>query len=309
MKVDKGFRFFLVNDKKNRVSEIFISNRSIALSLFSALGVFVALLVFTTLEFGDIDYSYKLRDMQNKNMQLVSIIDDMRDHLDDAETQLADLTEKNGALRNYANLPQIDDAVKRVGIGGTIFKNRNSYSELFPVEKNDLLSLEFDLDLLSREINLQKNSYEQIFNKVSKDIVRLKHLPSIPPVTSGFFTSSYGTRKDPFTQKAKFHKGQDFAVMSGTPVYATADGKIISVNGKTGYGNIMIIDHGYGYRTLYAHLSRFKVTEGQTVTRGQLIAVSGNTGRSTGPHLHYEIRLNNVPVNPRNYFFTNNLEL
>ena len=97
--------------------------------------------------------------------------------------------------------------------------------------------------------------------------------------------------------------------MSGTPVYATADGKIISVNGKTGYGNIMIIDHGYGYRTLYAHLSRFKVTEGQTVTRGQLIAVSGNTGRSTGPHLHYEIRLNNVPVNPRNYFFTNNLEL
>jgi len=107
----------------------------------------------------------------------------------------------------------------------------------------------------------------------------------------------------------RMHHGQDFGVLSGTPVYATADGIVKSRKGSTGYGNTVIIDHGYGIKTIYAHLSRYVAKPGEEVKRGDLIAYSGNTGRSTGPHLHYEVRANNIPINPRHYFLTDNIEL
>jgi len=105
------------------------------------------------------------------------------------------------------------------------------------------------------------------------------------------------------------HHGQDFGVLTGTPVYATADGVVKARSGRTGYGNTIILDHGYGVKTFYAHLHQYLVKPGDFVKRGQMIALSGSTGRSTGPHLHYEVRVNNIPVNPRHYFLMGNMEL
>ena len=115
--------------------------------------------------------------------------------------------------------------------------------------------------------------------------------------------SGYGYRRDPIYGTGRFHEGLDFAADTGTPVYATADGKVVHADWQSGYGNLLEIDHGYGYVTRYAHLSKFKVKEGDEVKRGDLIAETGNTGKSTGPHLHYEVRYRNSPQNPINYYF------
>jgi len=123
------------------------------------------------------------------------------------------------------------------------------------------------------------------------------HVPSIMP-TFGVFTSGFGYRRDPFTGRIKLHEGLDIAGPVGTPVYATADGVVVKAEWHHGYGKLVEIDHGYGFRTRYGHLHQIYVHVGQKVKRGQKIGALGNTGRSTGPHLHYEVRINGAPKNP-----------
>jgi murein DD-endopeptidase MepM/ murein hydrolase activator NlpD len=209
----------------------------------------------------------------------------------------------------YADLPPVDEDVRALGTGGSVNDFAKDYDDLLPGTDIKLNSLEGNLASLGREITLQRNSYEQIYSKLSQDVVRLRKTPSVKPVNLGYLTSPFGTRNDPFTGKRRMHHGQDFGVLTGTPVYATADGVVKSRKGNTGYGKTIILDHGYGLKTIYAHLNRYVVNPGDEVKRGDLIAYSGNTGRSTGPHLHYEVRVNNIPVNPRHYFLTDESEL
>ncbi len=309
MKTEDGFRFFLINDKKNRVNELFFPKSwvyglsTIGLVAIMGLGAFV----FSS--FSNAQYNLKVQSLKSQNKELVRVMEDMQIRLDDAEVKLTDLVEQDQALRVYADLPSVDDDVRALGTGGAVNDYAASYDELMPVTDLNLNSLESNLASLGREITLQLNSYEQIYSKLSQDIDRLRQTPSIKPVNLGYLTSSFGTRTDPFTHKRRMHHGQDFGVLTGTPVYATADGVVKSRNGKTGYGKTIILNHGYGIKTIYAHLSRYAVRPGDEVKRGDLIAYSGNTGRSTGPHLHYEVRVNNVPVNPRHYFLLDKIEL
>jgi murein DD-endopeptidase MepM/ murein hydrolase activator NlpD len=134
----------------------------------------------------------------------------------------------------------------------------------------------------------------------SDDTLSLANAPSLWPVV-GPVTSSFGERQDPFNGEGAFHAGVDISSTFGTPVRATADGTVEMASRATGYGREVIIDHGYGVKTCYGHLSGFAVTEGQEVTRGQIIGYVGTSGRSTGPHLHYEVRIRNTPVNPHKY--------
>jgi len=209
----------------------------------------------------------------------------------------------------YANLPSVDDDVRALGTGGTVNDFSEDYSDIIPSTDVNFNSLEGNLASLGREITLQLNSYEQIYSKLSKDVNRLRHTPSTSPVDRGYLTSKFGVRADPWTGKRRMHHGQDFGVLTGTPVYATADGVVKSRNSHTGYGKTLVINHGYNTKTVFAHLNRYLVKPGDEVKRGDLIAYSGNSGRSTGPHLHYEVRINNVPVNPRHYFLWYDLEL
>ncbi len=162
------------------------------------------------------------------------------------------------------------------------------------------------VDVVERELYVQAKSYEEILELAKAQEVRMENIPAIQPVLNKDLTrvaSGYGWRVDPVYHVRRFHQGMDFTAPTGTDVYATGNGTVESAGWKQGYGNTVVIDHGFGYTTLYAHLHKSLVRRGQKVKRGDVIALVGNTGKSTGPHLHYEVRLRNKPIDPRNYYF------
>lgn len=161
------------------------------------------------------------------------------------------------------------------------------------------------IDTLDRALLHQAISFNKIREIVEADQTKLDHIPAVIPISVKDYTmsSGYGIRIDPMYKSKKFHAGLDFAAKMGTKVYATADGQIDFADKKSGYGNCIDIDHGYNYMTRYAHLESILVKPGQKVKRGELIGLVGSTGKSTGPHLHYEVRFKGEPQNPVNYYF------
>ena len=153
----------------------------------------------------------------------------------------------------------------------------------------------------------QSVSYDELFDMARNKSDMLAHIPAILPLKQTaikFISSSFGHRPDPIYKVTKFHYGVDFSARMGTEVYATGDGVVTTVeHSMWGYGNMVVIDHDYGYITRYAHLQKAVVKKGQKVKRGQLIGYVGNSGKTTGVHLHYEVRKNNVPINPINFFY------
>jgi murein DD-endopeptidase MepM/ murein hydrolase activator NlpD len=166
------------------------------------------------------------------------------------------------------------------------------------------------LNVLSARVGVQNKSYEQIDDMIKNKEKLLSAIPAIQPVSNKNLTrvaSGFGYRIDPVYKVTKFHAGLDFTAPQGTPIYATADGTVkVSGNLQNGFGNHIIINHGYGYESLYAHMYRIKARQGQSVKRGEVIGWVGNTGKSTGPHCHYEVHKNGQPINPI-YFFYNDL--
>jgi len=161
-------------------------------------------------------------------------------------------------------------------------------------------------DLLERMIVAQSRSFNELSLMAADSKQRLAHIPSIQPLSEKDMTamaSGFSMRVDPIYGTRKFHEGMDFAAHVGTPVYATGDGTIVEAGWRSAYGNVVDINHGYDYLTRYAHLSEILVRRGQVVHRGDLIGRVGNTGKSTGPHLHYEVRYKGVARNPVNYYF------
>jgi murein DD-endopeptidase MepM/ murein hydrolase activator NlpD len=149
-------------------------------------------------------------------------------------------------------------------------------------------------------IDLQRTSQEEIQGFLNDQRSQSAAKPVGWP-TRGWITSNFGMRNSPFTGRRKMHEGLDIAARSGTPITATADGIVSRAETASGYGKLVVIDHGYGYRTYYAHNSKIFVKVGQRVKRGEKVAAVGSTGSSTGSHLHYEVRLNNAPLNPRKF--------
>lgn len=215
-----------------------------------------------------------------------------------------------------ADLQQRDDNLYRVLFGaepiplsirqGT--QRKISYYEQIAQMTNNQLSadLAMKVDVLEKEIYVQSKSYDEIVEMAKNQEIRMENIPAIQPVMNKDLTrvaSGYGMRIDPVYHVRKFHQGMDFTAPIGTEVFATGNAKVTYTGWKQGYGNTVILDHGFGYETLYAHLYKPLVRKGQKVRRSDIIALVGNTGKSTGPHLHYEVRLNGRPVDPRNYYF------
>jgi murein DD-endopeptidase MepM/ murein hydrolase activator NlpD len=162
------------------------------------------------------------------------------------------------------------------------------------------------LDELRKQLYIQSKSYDEIVLLAKNKETMLANLPAIQPVLNKNLkqmASGYGWRIDPIYRTRRFHAGMDFAASIGTSIYATGNGTIISAGWEQGYGNCVQINHGYGYLTLYGHMSAFKVRAGQTVKRGDVIGLVGSTGKSTGPHLHYEVHYKGEVMNPQNYYF------
>ncbi len=186
--------------------------------------------------------------------------------------------------------------------------NRARYDSLRHLDDAQLvLSVEQKMDLVERQLYIQSKSFDEVVELIQTQEDRLLHVPSIQPVKDKDLkqmASGYGWRVDPIYNVQKFHEGMDFSAEKGTDVFCTGKGKVIQAGWDTGgYGLCVVIDHGYGYKTRYAHLSKKMVNAGQNVTRGQKIGEVGSTGKSTGNHLHYEVWLRDVVQNPAHYYF------
>ena len=181
------------------------------------------------------------------------------------------------------------------------------YDSIARMTNSQLASdLTMKIDLLAKETYIQAKSYDELLELAKTQEVRMENLPAIQPVLNKDLkrtASGYGMRIDPVYHVRRFHAGMDFSAPVGTDVFATGNAKVVFTGWKQGYGNTVELDHGFGYTTLYAHLYKVLVHNGQNVKRGDVIALVGNTGKSTGPHLHYEVRYQDKPVDQRNFYF------
>ena len=231
----------------------------------------------------------------------------MNDRLDKMQKVMKDLSNRDDNIyRVIFEADPIPKSVRQAGIGGV-----DRYANLEGYSGSELLiKTAKKLDQLTSEIYVQSKSFDEVFAMARNKEKMLASIPAIQPVRNiqlKRISSYFGYRVDPFYKVKKFHEGIDFSAPRGTPIHVTGDGRVVQVKrSRRGYGNEIVVDHGYGYKTLYAHLSAFDVKRGQRVKRGQVIGLIGNTGKSTAPHLHYEVRKNNRPVNPI-YFFYNDL--
>ena len=280
-------------------------SRMQAISLISVTAVVLGAFMFLSADFlSKYLYEKRLDEFKSNYKNVTSNLDILKERLSQIDAQMEKIEEKDKAVRTYAGMPEIDKDIRKLGIGGRSLESEIFNDNLAPAVNRELSVLEMDVERLSREVNHELSSYASIYDKVRDDIQRITHIPSIRPLNGGYMNSSFGYRNDPIDGVRRFHQGQDITVSTGTPIYAPADGTVKRAYYVGGFGNHIKLDHGFGYTTILAHMSKLYVKYGQKVNRGDIIGLSGNTGRSTAPHLHYEIHYYGTPQNPLDYFFT-----
>lgn len=222
----------------------------------------------------------------------------------DIQTKLDDLASMDdNVYREIFGADQISTDIRKAGTGGvdkyTVLKQLRNGKNLEILHKK--------LDHMNAQYKVQEDSYNKLIKMAKNKSKMLSSIPAIQPIPNKNLrriASGFGYRVDPIYKTRKMHKGIDFTAPRGTKIYATGDAVVKKVeHARWGYGSHVMLSHGYGYTTLYAHMSRTNVRVGQKVTRGQLIGLVGSTGKSTGPHLHYEVHKNGTAVNPVGYFY------
>lgn len=242
--------------------------------------------------------------LKQQNKQLLAQVKSMDTQFDKVQNVLDEIQKRDDNIyRVIFDSDPIPQTVRKAGFGGT-----DRYEELESYAESELLiNTARKLDVISKQAYIQARSYEEVLSMAINHEKKLTCTPAIMPVSNNdlsMTSSGWGMRIHPVYKIPKFHYGMDFVAPVGTPVYATGDGVIKSVqNLKNGHGRHLVVDHGFGYETLYAHLSKFEVREGQHVRRGEVIGYVGNSGTSTGSHLHYEVWRNGKNVDPKYYFF------
>lgn len=247
--------------------------------------------------------SPKEKSLKRENTQLRVQYDIVDNQLVNLSTILTEIQERDDNIyRAIFEADPIPSTIRDAGFGGA-----NRYQDLKKLEAANLvIDTRTKLDILTKKLYVQSNSFDEIVDLVRNKEKMLMSIPSIMPVASKDLrrvASGYGLRFHPIDKVTKFHHGMDFSAPTGTDIHATGNGIVEKVYRSSSYGNTVIINHGYNHKTLYAHMSGFNVKQGQKVTRGQIIGFVGNTGRSAGAHLHYEVRKKGITQNPKNYYF------
>ena len=279
-------------DKFKRILGFVLS--SIVMGLF---------LMFITFQFIE-SPKEKAQKRELENMELRYGL--LNKKMDQVEKVLEGIQHRDNEIyRLYFETNPIPEEQRKAGFGGV-----NRYKSLEGFENSDMIiDVTKNMDILSKQLYIQSKSLDEIINLAEDKEKLLASIPAIQPIRKEDLTrmaSGYGWRSDPFTKARKQHNGMDFTAPTGTPIYATGNGKIKRAdNTASGFGEHIEIDHGFGYKTIYAHLSKYNVKRGQKVSRGDLIGFVGNTGRSVGPHLHYEVHKNGRPINPINFYYGN----
>ena len=265
----------------------------------SAILAFFILLIF--FQYFD---SPKEKRLKNEINNLKSQYEIINSNLEQIELVLDDIQKRDDNIyRTIFEADPIPTSIRKQGFGGV-----NRYKKLSGYSNSDLIiNTSKKIDQLTKQLYLQSKSFEEVVDLAKNKSKMLASIPAIQPVANKDLkrmTSGYGYRIHPIYKTRKMHYGMDFSAKTGTEIYATGDGVISKVRrSKRGYGNYVKINHGFGYETLYAHMSKYIVKKGQKVKRGEVIGYVGNTGISTAPHLHYEVRKDKKKINPVNFYY------
>jgi murein DD-endopeptidase MepM/ murein hydrolase activator NlpD len=247
--------------------------------------------------------SPKTKKLKNFQSELLMQYDVLNHTLNEYEDMLSGIRfNDDNVYRVYFEAEPVPEYVRNSGIGGT-----NKYSSIQGLENADvIINTAINVERFEKKLLIQSKSFDEVVEMAMNKEKVLAARPAIQPISLNQLTrfgSAFGMRMHPILKVRKMHEGIDLTAPRGTPVFASADGTIIEARYTPfGYGKKVVINHGYGYKTLYAHLSELKVQAGQVVKRGDVIGHVGSTGRSTCPHLHYEVNLHGRPVNPINYY-------
>lgn len=244
------------------------------------------------------------RGLRRENEELMVKYELFNKKFDKISAVLEDIQERDDNIyRTIFEAEPIPSTVRQAGIGGV-----DKYSELEELTNAEIvLKTAKRIDDLSKQIYIQSKSFDEVIEMAKRKEEMIASIPAIQPVSNKNLrrvASPFGVRMHPFYKVLKMHTGMDFTAPTGTEIYSTGDGVVSDViRSARGYGNTVIIDHGFNYKTLYAHMSKTLARPGQKVRRGEVIGLVGNTGMSMAPHLHYEVRKNDEPINPINYYF------
>lgn len=241
--------------------------------------------------------------LQQENQVLVTAVAGLEDQVMDLREEIDSVYEAGNLMAAAIDLPPLDRETFAAGVGG---RGHLGFADeevpgLGDPKRSALGTMGDDLDQMLRQARIQRQGFMAMLDTLSDRETVRGRIPSIRPLDTGWISSRFGFRNDPFTTKQTFHRGLDFSTPVGTPVRVTGDGVVQAVQQQRGFGKVIKIDHGDGIVTVYAHLSETLIKKGAKVARGDVIARSGNSGRSSAPHLHYEIRVGGRPVNPISY--------
>lgn len=295
--------YYIYNPQTQTYDRIYPTVRQRALSilrrLFIGMGLGAGCFIVLLLIFG----SPSEKELRKENNRLMAQYNVLSRRLDELSEVLQDVQQRDDNLyRVIFQADPVPAAVRKTGYVGT-----NRYEELMDLANAELVvNTTQKIDLLTRQLYIQSRSFDDVVDLCKRQDEMLRCIPAIQPIANKDLkqtASGYGMRIDPIYGTPKFHSGMDFSANPGTDVYATGDGVVVEMSWQTGYGNTIVIDHGFGYRTVYAHLKDFRTKKGKRVVRGEIIGGVGSTGKSTGPHLHYEVHLKGQVVNPVNYYF------
>lgn len=248
--------------------------------------------------------SPKEKLLKRENSQLKSQYELLNKRMDQVSNVLEDIQRRDDEIyRVIFEAEPIAQEIREAGFGGV-----NRYKKLEGYKNSELIVESAEkIDKISKQLYIQSKSYDEVFSMAKNKEKMIAAIPAIQPIPNKNLkrmASGYGMRMHPIHKIWKKHNGMDFSAERGTEIYATGDGRVIKAEkSRRGYGYHIVIDHGYGYQTLYGHMSKFNVRKGQRVSRGEVIGYVGNTGTSVAPHLHYEVIRNGEKINPINFYF------
>jgi murein DD-endopeptidase MepM/ murein hydrolase activator NlpD len=290
----------VVPERTKKVRQLKIPKLFVKISIISLASIILFAAVVTM---GYLSIKKKLsnyEEIKRESMVKSEQIKLMTSKIDKVEKQMDNLEKLNSQIRIIANLEMPKSSNKALGVGGPSHEVFEDLTVLNENEGRIIRQLHSSIDKLQTEMVFEEKSLLDLINFLGDQKSFLASSPSVWP-TRGVKTSGFGYRISPFTNKKVFHNGIDIAAREGTPVISPADGVVKLAKRESTYGNLVVVDHGYGLETKYGHLNSFLVEPGQKVRRGDKIGYVGNTGKSTGSHLHYEVKVSRVPVNPLKY--------
>ncbi len=306
--IEEKFRLMILSRNGTGLKQISLSVHKfyIFTALFSL--AVITMVAFSLGVFTKIYHNCRIIALENDRIHLQDELLTMKERVASLGTQLGKLEDTEEELRKVANLPPIDNDTRQVGTGGMIYYPALLSGGFYTNNINrSAEEINKDLDKFERVVLLEKASFSEIYAKLMRKMEEIDHFPSINPILGGRITDRFGYRIDPYTHKLNIHQGVDIPAYKGTSVLATADGIVkeakLQYTPHKDYGREIIIDHGFGYETRYAHLSQIHVYKGQRVKRWEIVGEVGDTGKATGDHLHYEVIYDAERQDPEHYIY------